>query len=286
MRPRICYTPIPATSPNFQDQFMNHLSGCQTSSSPLSFHPSTSLVLECSRRQRRDPTCPCCVLSVASCSKKPPSWRAAGRIPFVAESRLVTPGHQPGSRRAAVGRRHVALREPHAARCQRVDVRRRDLRISLATQFAVAHVVDEDQQDVGAVVPGSTAPDFTVRLVVRRRAGLHAEGHELDTEPRKQAGDEIPRWAAGHGVQLLAGGHVPEAQRAVKPSGSENLTVRRKPTTRTAAVWPANVRTGSIGKGGSAPRTEADAAQAQFSRAISAHHLSEVGQLPVAAKLR
>ena len=69
-------------------------------------------------------------------------------VPLVAKPRLVAASHQAGSRGAAVRARDVSLRESNARRGDGVDVRRRDLRIALAAEFAVALIVGEEDDEV------------------------------------------------------------------------------------------------------------------------------------------
>ena len=77
--------------------------------------------------------------------------RVGAAVELVAEARLIAAGHQAGPRRAAVGRRDVALREAHAVLGDRVDVRRRDVLAPLATQFAPAEIVGVQNDEVRLV---------------------------------------------------------------------------------------------------------------------------------------
>src|SRR5262245_37000521 len=70
------------------------------------------------------------------------------RIEFVSEARLVAAGHQTRARRAAQRRADVAVRKPHAAPGNGVDMGSRDLRIPLAAKFSVAEIVRDDQYDI------------------------------------------------------------------------------------------------------------------------------------------
>ena len=82
------------------------------------------------------------------------------RIELVSETGRNAPGEQSGPRGTAVGTGDIAGRESHAARGDRIDVRRRDLGVSLAAEFAVSQIIGKDDDDVrfseraGAVLAG------------------------------------------------------------------------------------------------------------------------------------
>ena len=59
------------------------------------------------------------------------------RIEFIAETSLVAACHETGPRRATEGCRYVTLGESNAVFRQRIDIRSRDLRVSLASEFAI-----------------------------------------------------------------------------------------------------------------------------------------------------
>ncbi len=82
---------------------------------------------------------------------------AAAGIELVAEAGLVAAGQQPGARRRAIRPGHVAVGEPHAGGGQRVEVRRGDVLAAVEAHVGIAHVVADDEQDVGFLGLGSQA---------------------------------------------------------------------------------------------------------------------------------
>ena len=72
----------------------------------------------------------------------------ADRVHLVAEARLIAARHESSARRRAERRRDVAVREADSVARDGVDMRRRDLRIPLAAEFAVAEVVGDQQDDI------------------------------------------------------------------------------------------------------------------------------------------
>ena len=72
----------------------------------------------------------------------------ADRIEFVSEASLVTPGHDPRTRRAAVRSRDVPAGEPDAVLRDGIDMRRGDFRTPLTPEFSVTQVIGKQQHDV------------------------------------------------------------------------------------------------------------------------------------------
>ena len=62
---------------------------------------------------------------------------------------LIAASHQARAGRAAIRPADVAAGEAHAAFGQRINLRRVNLRVALAAQFAVAEIVGKDDEDVG-----------------------------------------------------------------------------------------------------------------------------------------
>src|ERR1044072_592776 len=83
-----------------------------------------------SRLGNREPL----ILRVASQFEKTPGGIG---VEFVSKALLVPAGHQTGARRAAVRARYVAVGEAQPVTSNRIDVRRRDVLCSEASQVAV-----------------------------------------------------------------------------------------------------------------------------------------------------
>ena len=64
------------------------------------------------------------------------------------ETLLVAARQQRRARRAAVRSAHVSAGESHAIAGQRVNLRRGNLRIPLASQLAIAKIIGHDDEDV------------------------------------------------------------------------------------------------------------------------------------------
>ena len=77
----------------------------------------------------------------------------------------VLSGHQGGARRCADRASGIGLGEEHALLGHTVEVGGPDVLLSVAAQVAVAHVIAEDEEDVGLCV-----------LVFVRRVGIHCAG--------------------------------------------------------------------------------------------------------------
>jgi len=97
----------------------------------------------------------------------------------MAEALLVTAGHQRGACGAAVGTRNVAARETNAAPGQRVNVRRRNLRIALATELAVAQIVPNDDENIG----------FALGTLGSERHRKTGENDKTDDQPTTKKAD-------------------------------------------------------------------------------------------------
>lgn len=76
-------------------------------------------------------------------------FRADG-IKLETETRLVAPGEKAGARGGAERRGDVAVGETHAAGGERVEVRGGNFFAAVATEFAVAEIVGDDENDVRA----------------------------------------------------------------------------------------------------------------------------------------
>ena len=74
------------------------------------------------------------------------------RIELISKPRLVTSGQQSSARRAAERRGYVSVCKSHTVSRQRIDVRRRNLRISLAAQFAVAEIIGQQHDNVWLLI--------------------------------------------------------------------------------------------------------------------------------------
>ena len=72
------------------------------------------------------------------------------RIELKAEARLVPTCHDCRARGGAEGRGHIAAGEPDTVGSDGVNVRRRNV-AALATEFAVAEIVSDDEKNVGAL---------------------------------------------------------------------------------------------------------------------------------------
>ncbi len=90
-------------------------------------------------------------------------------------------GHQRGPRGAAP-RRVVKLREAHTARCQRIEIRCRDL-AAVAAEIAESHVIDEDNEDVGPFSLGKS----------ERRQGQPKKGRQNKAHEKLATQPEPPR---------------------------------------------------------------------------------------------
>ena len=74
----------------------------------------------------------------------------ADRVKFETETGLVATGEQRGAGRRAKWRGDVAVGKAHAGGGERVDVGRGDAFAPVATEFAVAEIVGDDEDDVRA----------------------------------------------------------------------------------------------------------------------------------------
>ena len=72
----------------------------------------------------------------------------ADHISFVPKTRLVAACHQPGARWRTVWRAHVRVGETHPVSGNGIDMRCLDLRIALATKFAITEVVGQYHDDI------------------------------------------------------------------------------------------------------------------------------------------
>ena len=79
--------------------------------------------------------------------------RADG-VEFEPETGLVTPGQQARAGGGTEGGGDVALGESNPAGRERINVRRRNLGIALASEFTVAEVVREEDDDIGGRLGG------------------------------------------------------------------------------------------------------------------------------------
>ena len=77
-------------------------------------------------------------------------WPSGLTLAVVADGGVagVLAGHQAAARRGADGAAGVELRELHPLGRHAVDVRRLDLLLAVAAEFAVAEVVGDDEHDV------------------------------------------------------------------------------------------------------------------------------------------
>jgi hypothetical protein len=77
--------------------------------------------------------------------------RADG-IELKTKPRLKTPRHQRRTRGRAKRRRDITTRESRPTRRECIDLRCRDLFAAIATEFAVTEIVNDDEDDVGALL--------------------------------------------------------------------------------------------------------------------------------------
>ena len=83
--------------------------------------------------------------------------RGAG-VEFVAKALLIATGQESGAGRAAIGTGDVTARETHAVRGDAVDVRSENLLgKALATEFAVAEIITNDDQYIRFALGGVSA---------------------------------------------------------------------------------------------------------------------------------
>ena len=78
--------------------------------------------------------------------------RIPARVEFMTEALLVASGDEPRPRRTAHGIADVAARAMHAARGEPIEVWRGNVAAALKAHVVVAKVVDDDEEDVGALV--------------------------------------------------------------------------------------------------------------------------------------
>src|SRR5262245_44403 len=100
-----------------------------------------------------------------------PFRRRAG-IEFVAETLLVAAGHQASPRRAAIGPGNVAARAADSVFRQGIDVWRGNVLAAVNPDVTVAHVVADDDEDVG-LGRGQGAPAREGRRDGEGRAASH-----------------------------------------------------------------------------------------------------------------
>ena len=75
-----------------------------------------------------------------------------GRIEFITKACRRSAGKQPRTRRAAIRTSNVTGSKPHTIGCNRIDMRRGDFGIPLATEFAVTKIIGKEDDDVGLPV--------------------------------------------------------------------------------------------------------------------------------------
>lgn len=114
---------------------------------------------------------------------------AAG-IELVAEPRLVPARQQPGPRGRAVRTGDVAVGEAHARSREGVEVRCQDVTAAVETDIGVAHVVADDEQDVG---PGGDRGDKRAGGEECGRGGAKERGcsHGESERVRVNAGADV-----------------------------------------------------------------------------------------------
>ena len=109
---------------------------------------------------------------------------AAARIELVAEAVLVAAGQQPRAGRRAVGPGYVSVGEPHAGSGQRVQVRRGDILAAVEAHVRIAHVIADNDQDVGSLRLRGPAG--------RRRRQTRRQSKDSDADPGNPARGNEP----------------------------------------------------------------------------------------------
>ena len=106
---------------------------------------------------------------------------AAARIELVAEAVLVAAGQQARAGRRAVGSGYISVGEPHAGGGQRIQVRRGDILAAVEAYVRIAHVIADNEQELGFFVSAAPPVAGGARLVASPRIPTQTQ----ETRPAK-----------------------------------------------------------------------------------------------------